>query len=174
MGAVPRLLALAALLGTLAVCTPNSGGSDFGVTRVSKPLPELAGETLQGGSFGPSDHAGKILVVNFWATWCIPCRAEQPALQAVHARYGDRVAFLGVDERDDREEALDWIGDFGVTYPSLFDPSGSYADDFGFLGLPDTYVVDASGTIRFVILGATNETELVGLLEELLAEPSPT
>jgi DsbE subfamily thiol:disulfide oxidoreductase len=159
------------LLG--GACT-RSSGPELGLASVDRPFPALHGTTVEGGSVDAADLAGKVAVVNFWATWCGPCREEQPALQRTYEAYHDRgVAFVGVNARDDTAAARAWIREFGVTYPSIEDQAGAWADDFGFVGLPDTYVVDRTGTIRYQITGATNQQQLSGVLDELLAAPSP-
>ena len=113
-----------------------------------------------------------MLVVNVWATWCEPCRREQPALQRVQADYETRgVEFVGVNYRDDRAAAERWVEGFEVTYPSLYDPDGRTAASLGFPFLPDTYVVDAGGTMRYAVYGETSAEELSGLIDEVLAEP---
>ena len=81
---------------------------------------------------------------------------------------GRGVEFVGVDYRDDRAAAERWIEDFGVSYPSLYDPDGRTAATLGFPFLPDTYLVDASGTMRYAIYGETSAEELSGLIDELL------
>lgn len=135
----------------------------------SRALPALAGEAVVGPDVDARDFLGSVLVVNVWATWCDPCRREQPALQSVYERYqGQGVEFLGIDYRDNREGAIAWIEDFGVTYPSLFDPDGRTAALLAFPFVPDTYVVDAGGTIRHTIFGETSEEELSGLIEKVL------
>jgi len=168
--------ALALLVLLLAACG-GTGSALSGIREVERPLPPLAGETVDGGRLEEADLAGKVVLVNVWATWCGPCRTEQPMLQRLWERYRDRgVAFVGIDWRDDRAAARDWIRAFGVTYPSLWDPSGSWADDLGWIGAPTTYLADRGGTIRYVIEGAigdryaVQEEDLVRLLEELLAE----
>lgn len=113
-------------------------------------LPFLDGD----GKMMLSSLRGSIVVLNFWASWCVPCREEAPDLQATWIDYGDRgVRFIGVDERDDRAAALAFVDEFGITYPSVFDPAGSLADDFAFLGLPSTFVIDAQGMIRYRFTG---------------------
>jgi DsbE subfamily thiol:disulfide oxidoreductase len=167
------MLPVLAFVLIAAACTRSADG--LGLVEVDRPLPDLTGSTLQGGQVGAADYAGTVLVVNVWATWCGPCREEQPALQQVWHDYQSRgVRFLGVNYRDDAAAAAAWIDEFGVTYPSIPDPSGGWADDLGFLGLPDTYVADAGGTIRFLITGATTAEQLSGVLDDLLASSGPS
>jgi cytochrome c biogenesis protein CcmG/thiol:disulfide interchange protein DsbE len=94
-------------------------------------------------------------------------------LEAAWERYRDRgVYFLGVNERDDPAAASAYLEEFGVTYPSVEDPAGTYAGDFGFVGLPDTYVVDRSGTMRSWAFGAVGEEELDRMIAEALGAGS--
>jgi cytochrome c biogenesis protein CcmG/thiol:disulfide interchange protein DsbE len=141
-----------------------------GVAELDEMFPGLVGEAVVGPPVDSAALEWSVLVVNVWATWCEPCRREQPALQQVQASYEDRgVAFVGVDYRDDRAAAERWIEDFGVSYPSLYDPQGRTAATLGFPFLPDTYLVDATGTMRYAVYGETSAAELSGLIEELLA-----
>jgi cytochrome c biogenesis protein CcmG/thiol:disulfide interchange protein DsbE len=173
-----RSLAPALVLVALVACTGGGAESDLGVSTVSKPLPALAGPALHpdGGRIAASDFRGKPLVVNFWATWCGPCRQEQGILQGLWQRYHDRgVMFLGVDQRDDPAAAAAQLRDLGVTYPNLSDLSGAYANDFGFVGLPDTYVVDRSGTIRYQVIGRISDpSQLATLIDHVLAGNADT
>ena len=157
---------LALLLGPAC-----SGGDPItGVAKVDKPLPRLAGKTLEGDRLDASAHAdGSVLVINVWADWCGPCRKEQPQLVRLADRYHDEVRFLGINYQDDRDAARAWVEEFEVPYPSLYDPSGRTAVDLGFPFLPDTYVVDRQGMIRWVVFGASDEKELAGLIDDLLA-----
>jgi thiol-disulfide isomerase/thioredoxin len=141
-----------------------------GVAELDEPFPGLAGEAVVGPPVDTAALEWSVLVVNVWATWCGPCRREQPALQRVQASYEDRgVAFIGVDYRDDRAAAERWIEDFEVSYTSLYDPQGRTAVSLGFPFLPDTYLVDATGTMRYAVYGETSAEELSGLIDELLA-----
>ena len=169
-----RLRILLVVLGLLSFGSAcQASGDDLGLVRVDRPLPPLAGATVQGAEISPADYAGHVTVVNFWATWCGPCRQEQPALQQVWTQYRDRgVEFVGVDYRDDAAAAGAWIDEFGVTYPSVADAPGGWADDFALRGAPTTYIADAAGRIRFLITGAVSPDELSSVLDELLAAPS--
>jgi cytochrome c biogenesis protein CcmG/thiol:disulfide interchange protein DsbE len=141
------------------------------VAEQDQPLPRLAGETLDGAHLDAASYAdGDVLVINVWADWCAPCRREQPQLVRLAERLEGRgVRFLGINYQDDRDAAKAWVREFGVPYPSLFDPSGRSAVDLGFPALPDTYVVDPGGTIRWVVYGETDERELAGLIDDVLA-----
>jgi DsbE subfamily thiol:disulfide oxidoreductase len=113
---------------------------------------------------------GKVLVVNFWASWCGPCRAEQPALSAVARTYRDRgVVFVGVDVQDTRASALAYTREFGVPYPSLFDPSATTATRLPAVALPTTFILDRDGVVAYQLTGKTTVAILRARLEGLLA-----
>jgi cytochrome c biogenesis protein CcmG/thiol:disulfide interchange protein DsbE len=163
------------LLLSAAACTHGSTGANdpLGAKPMSSPAPALSGETLDGSTASLADLLGNVVVVNFWATWCKPCREEQPELEQVHRDYRGRgVSFLGVNERDDSAAARAWVREFHVTYPSIVDEPGSWADDFGLFGYPDTFVVDAGGTIRWAIYGQTSGAQLREILDRVLAPSS--
>jgi thiol-disulfide isomerase/thioredoxin len=156
------------LLAALTACTGDD--SALGVVELDRPLPQLLGETLDGDELDAADYAdGRVLVINVWADWCAPCRLEQPLLVELADRYEDNgVRFLGINYQDDRDLARAWVREFEVPYPSLFDPSGRTAAALDFPALPDTYVVDRQGTIRWVVFGATDGPQLAGLIEDVL------
>ncbi len=165
-------MASCVLLAFLAVLTACQGeDSVFGVAQVGRPMPRLAGETVDGDHLDAASYAdGGVLVINVWADWCAPCRREQPQLVRLADRHEDEgVRFLGINYQDDRDAARAWISEYDVPYPSLFDPFGRSATDLGFPALPGTYVVGPGGTIRWIVYGETNEEELAGLIEDVLA-----
>ncbi len=165
-----RLVAASCLALVLAACASRDDPV-LGVARMEEPLPSLTGETLDGRRIDADEYGdGDVLVINVWADWCDPCRREQPQLVRLAEEYAGRgVRFLGINYQDDRDAARAWVEEFGVPYPSLYDPSGRSAADLGFPALPDTYVVDRGGTIRWVVFGETDERELAGLIEDVLA-----
>lgn len=138
------------------------------VIELSGPMPALEGEWLNGGPLDSGDFSGKAVVVNFWGTWCGPCRKEQPVLQLLSEEYEGRVQFVGIDFRDDQAAAHEWIREFGVTYPSVVD-DGPLSYEFGVPYLPATILVDRTGEMRYMLLGAQEEDDLREYLEELLA-----
>jgi cytochrome c biogenesis protein CcmG/thiol:disulfide interchange protein DsbE len=138
---------------------------------VGEPL-ELPGERL--APVGGVEFDGILVglrgapvVVNVWASWCAPCRTEMPLLERAARRFDGRVAFVGVASRDDRDEALRFLDDIGVTYPNVFDSSGDVRSRLGLRGFPTTYVFDASGTLVRSIVGGVSEQQLAAQLEEL-------
>jgi thiol-disulfide isomerase/thioredoxin len=144
-----------------------------GVAELDEPFPGLEGEAVVGPPIDTGSMDWSVLVVNVWATWCEPCRREQPALLRVQEGYSGRgVEFVGVNYNDDRAAAERWIERFTVPYPSLYDPQGRTAASLGFPFLPDTYLVDADGTTRYAVYGETSAQELSGLIDELLAASS--
>jgi len=167
------VLAAVALALFATACT--GGGSDdgseefLGAKAMHEPAPALAGDTVDGSAVALNDLRGSVVVVNFWATWCDPCRDEQPELVGLAGDYRDRVEFLGVNERDDTAKARAWIDEFDVPYPSIVDEPGAWADDFAFFGLPDTYVIDAEGIIRWAVFGQTDAAQLKELIDGVLA-----
>lgn len=103
---------------------------------------------------------GTPVVVNVWAAWCGPCKAEAPLLHDASLAYGDRVQFLGVDILDSLEGARSFIADHGLTYPSVFDPSGAIRDSLGMIGQPVTVFYDANGHVVTSYEGQLSQTAL--------------
>lgn len=118
------------------------------------------------------DADGKPVVVNVWASWCPPCRREMPALAAAHRRFGDRVAFLGVNHQDTRDLAVELLDETGVIYPSGYDPEGSVALDYGLFGMPTTIFISADGELLERRTGEMTLLELESTIGRLfLGEP---
>lgn len=121
-------------------------------------------------TIGLEDRGGRPAVINFWASWCLPCRREMPALQAAHDEFGDRVTFIGVNHQDNRDDALELVADVGVVYPSGMDPDGGTARDYGLFGMPSTVFVARDGTIAGIRTGELTADELDRAIRELLLE----
>jgi cytochrome c biogenesis protein CcmG/thiol:disulfide interchange protein DsbE len=139
-------------------------------TGERRPAPEFVYPGLrQGETISSSAFEGEVLVVNFWASWCGPCRVEAPALERIRQRYRDAgVEFLGVDFKDDRYAAQAFEDEFGLSYRSAFDPSGSLAHEFGVLAMPSTFVISADGWIEYQFTGIVTESLLRDALEDVL------
>ncbi len=111
---------------------------------------------------------GRPALVNFWASWCGPCRGEMPVLQSGFARFGDRVQFLGVDHQDSRAAAQAFVAAAGVQYRSGFDPDGGVAASYAIRGLPTTVLITGDGRIAATVTGALTTERLERLLGDLL------
>ena len=169
-----RFLAAGLVCTALAACSSGSATGGIGVRSVAQPLPELRGSGLDGKELTSDSYRGHVLVLNIWASWCGPCQREQPDLVKLAHRYAGRgVEFLGVNHEDQEAAARAWVAHYHVPYPSISDPAGRFAAKLGYVGLPDTYVVDPNGTIRFIVgPGATNTAMLSGLIDQVLARSS--
>jgi cytochrome c biogenesis protein CcmG, thiol:disulfide interchange protein DsbE len=123
-----------------------------------------------------SRHRGEVIVVNFWASWCGPCRQEHPALSRVATRYeGDGVRFFGILYNDSPANARRWLREMGgKRYPTLADPSSATAIDYGLYGVPETYVIDPHGEIAFKYIGPVPEATLVDWIERARLAAPPT
>jgi thiol-disulfide isomerase/thioredoxin len=119
-------------------------------------LPRLNGE----GTLTLASFRGRPVVVNFFASWCVPCRKEMPAFEAVSAGLKDRVAFVGVNHLDDRQGALRMVADTGVTYPTGYDPEGRVAATYGLFGMPTTLFVAPDGRLLETYTGELSRDQL--------------
>lgn len=183
------LVAGAGLLGGCGAQTSNAGEkvdvseqgfvSGDGTTTIvpvsdRKPAPELTGPTLSGEQFALSDHRGQVVVLNVWASWCAPCRAEAPTLAAVDRELGDQVLFMGLNTRDSEPAAKAFDERFGVQYDSVIDPDGSrqllFRDTLPPAAIPSTLVIDAEGRVAARAIGEVDRSRLLGLVEPILAE----
>ena len=141
-----------------------------GSARVGQPAPRVELPDLEGPSrqVRLADLRGRPAVVNFWASWCTFCAAEMPAFERVHQRLGQRVAFVGIDQRDHRDAALALANRTGVSYRLAFDPAGRSFDAFGGLGMPTTVLLRADGTVAEVFSGQLDEQTLARKLHDTL------
>ncbi len=190
-GKTPIGVSVLALTGLILVAcgqaqgSAGSGSGDFdfsGPTPFGEVVPvgerstapEFSGELLDGSSFDSASLAGDIVVLNFWGSWCAPCRIETPEFQMVYEEVGaEGVQFLGVDVKDERQLAIAFYADKGVEYPSLFDPRGEVALAFrGFPAnaVPSTILIDRDGRVAAVYTAAVAAEDLRSALSALLAE----
>ncbi|EIV94215.1 TlpA disulfide reductase family protein [Frankia sp. QA3] len=148
----------------------QSAGKDFVAAGNRHEAPKLAGKNLDGAELDVASLRGKIVVVNFWASWCAPCRAETPGLVQL-SKENPTVAFLGVNEKDP-SGAKAFVRDNGVPYPSIVDRLGTLAAGWPVApGLPSTFVLDADGRIAARFTGpVVPEDDLKPVLTRLQAE----
>ena len=132
--------------------------------------PDFTLSTTLGKSVSLSDFRGKPVVLNFWATWCPPCRAEIPHFQDSSVKYGDSAIILGIDQGEPQQIVADFTSSFGVTYPVLLDTDSAVNREYSVRALPTTIFVDADGVVREVYSGIVNRAVLEDRIEKLLAE----
>ena len=133
----------------------------------------VTGELLDGGSYDIAQDRGKVVVVNFWGSWCNPCRAEADDLEKTYQATKDKgVAFIGVNSRDDRDAAQAFERRFGVTFPSVWDPAAKVALTFDVtqVATPSTLILDRQGRIAVAIRQPTILSQLQPLVERVAAE----
>lgn len=140
--------------------------------RAQGEAPDFTLITFDGGEITLSDLTGQVVVINFWASWCPPCRDEAAYLESTWREYKDRdVVFIGIDYVDTDAEALAYIEEFDITYPNGPDLGTRISQAFRIRGVPETFFVAKDGTLRGVKVGPLFPPELEDRLEELLADP---
>lgn len=135
--------------------------------------PDFALETPGGESLALAGLRGRPVVVNFWASWCLPCRSEMPAVQNVYNDYGEAVSILAINTtyQDALPNALDFVAEHGLLFPILLDTGGSVSRLYTVTSLPTTFFIGADGIIREVVIGGPmSETGLRARIESLLEE----
>jgi cytochrome c biogenesis protein CcmG, thiol:disulfide interchange protein DsbE len=158
--AVAVVVALLALLGWKLLQGESEVTAEL--SRGGTPAaPAFALERLDGkGELSLASLRGKVVVLNFWASWCGPCKDEAPLLQQAARRWqGKNVAFVGIDVKDFRGDARNFLERYGVTYPNVYDGKGSLVGRYGVTGYPETYFVDASGKVRYRIAGPVESAQ---------------
>lgn len=140
-----------------------------------QPAPAISGTALDGSTIDIADYLGKVVVLNVWASWCAPCRAEAPGLQAASQELADRgVQFVGLNTRDSSASADGFVKSFGVTYPSIVDQDGRlqlrFGDSLPPQAIPSTVVIDSQGRVAARALGKVSEDSLRGIVEDVMSE----
>ncbi len=140
-----------------------------GITMLNRPAPDFTLTTFKGTTISLEGLSGKPIVINFWASWCPPCRIEAPLLERTWRAYKNRdVVFIGVDVQDREEDALSYIREFDITYPNGPDPTGEISIDYGVSGLPVTFFVSRKGEIVRRWVGAIERSVLISSIEEIM------
>jgi thiol-disulfide isomerase/thioredoxin len=139
-----------------------------------KAAPQFSGTLLDGARFRSAELAGDVAVVNFWGSWCPPCRVESPQFQQVATEVaGDGVRFLGVNVKDDQQLAQAFLRSKGITFPSLYDPRGEVAlafRDYPANAIPSTIVLDREGRVAAVYTAAVRPDDLRSVLARVAEE----
>jgi peroxiredoxin len=157
-----RGLAFLFIAFVLTACAAFSGTSP----EVGAQAPDFALADLNGNVVRLSELRGQPVLINFWATWCGPCREEMPAIQARYNQRGD-FAVLAVDFGESAERVSGFLDEIGVQLPVVLDQDGSIQDLYRIRGYPTTFFLDATGVIRFMHIGQMSEADLDSFLERL-------
>jgi thiol-disulfide isomerase/thioredoxin len=150
---------LAAVLATISSGSDSSPSDpsrsivESGSVSVSSPAPIFSLPDIQGTTAELDDYLGKVVILNFWATWCVPCKEEMPFLDQYGLDHPDSIVILGIAVGDSEEEVRSFLEEMNVSYPILMDKTGVVGSVYHVVGYPTTYFVDAKGIIRGKYIG---------------------
>ena len=160
------VLAIMLLIGLLA----------YGFTRdpryiasplIGRPAPAFTLTLFDGKNVRLQDLRGKVVFLNFWASWCPPCRAEAKDLEANWQSFKDQeIVFLGINIQDTEPNAIEYINEFGITFPNGRDTTGRIAVDYGVWGIPETFFIDTEGRITYKHVGSLGWPTITAKLDE--------
>jgi len=159
------VLAVVGLLG-FGLLSKGSSGLQVGDEPPATTLPRLESR----GEVSLADYRGEWVLVNFWASWCDPCREEAPELETFQrAHGGDDFTVLGIDTQDLSDDGRRFVEEYGLSYPQLHDGDGTAADDWGTTGVPENYLIGPDGKVRLVYRGPITESDLEEEVKPLIA-----
>ncbi len=149
--------------------TGSGAGDGDGGPALGRPAPDFALKTPDGDEIRLSGLRGKAVVLNLWATWCGPCRAEMPDLDRVYHEHRDRgLMVLGVDVQEPAPTVKKFLTELGASYPVVLDSQGAVTAAYAVSGLPSTFFIGREGTLRDLVLGAMTRDQLAGKVAKLL------
>ena len=164
-----QALAVALVAGLLALLIWKVAQGSQNEAKLGKAAPDFTLDRLdRPGALRLSSLRGQVVVVNFWASWCNPCKQEAPALQAASKRWGKRVVVLGVDVNDPRGDARGFMRKYGLTYPVVHDNKNVTSPKYGLTGLPETFFLDRRGRIVSHVIAELKAAELQRGVERAL------
>jgi cytochrome c biogenesis protein CcmG, thiol:disulfide interchange protein DsbE len=164
-----QLAALVVVVAVLALVGLRLRSSSAGPVPLNSPAPDFTVTAYDGQTYHLADLRGKVVVINFWASWCQPCKEEAPDLENTWRHYKDQnVLFLGIGYVDTETEALGYIKQFDVTFPNGPDLGTRISQAYRIRGVPETYFIDPAGRLVFSKIGPTTQAEMMSVIEPLL------
>ncbi len=161
------LVAMIAFFGLLAYGLMTAGDDRVEAGKA----PDFTLTSFDGDTYQLSEMEGQVVVLNFWATWCVSCKDEAEELELAWREFeDDGVMFLGVDYLDQKPLNLEWIENYGITYPNGDDIQGRIYNAYGVQGLPETFIINRDGEIANVFIGAVNREQLTAEILKALGE----
>jgi cytochrome c biogenesis protein CcmG, thiol:disulfide interchange protein DsbE len=175
---VGALVALALVVGIWVFTGRSTDVQGQAMGEVNRPAPTFSLQTLKGDTVDLKAYQGKVVLLNFWGTWCEPCKRELPALQVANERLGDQgLVIIGVNLTDDErlqgrseEDIRTFVAQYNLTYPIALDRNGSVTDAFRVFPLPTSFFIDAQGRIRYVHVGELTLKDVTARFTELQRE----
>ncbi|MFZ5918455.1 MAG: TlpA family protein disulfide reductase [Chloroflexota bacterium] len=165
---VLSIVAVAVLLGLMALALLSPGG---GRPAIGDPAPNFELTLLDGSKLRLSDLEGQVVVLNFWSSWCTPCRQEAPELQKVwETVQGQGAIFLGISYKDAEDASRAFVQELGITYPNGTDLRGRIGNTYGVTGVPETFIIDGSGRLAHFYWGEVQASELSQRLATILGQ----
>lgn len=163
-------LGVLAVIGLLGFGLLSKGNAAI---AVGDPAPDRELPRLDGDGIGSiADYRGRWVLVNLWASWCVPCRQEAPVLERFHRRYRDRgLTVLGIDVQDNSADALDFLRDYPTTYPQLRSVGDERSEAFGSTGVPENFLVDPRGRLALIWRGPVDDRFLRERIVPLIEAP---
>jgi len=168
LGSIVLLIGILAVIGVVGLQLVRQNESQ---PVAGSNAPNFTVTTFDGQEFTLAEQEGNIVIVNFWGSWCAPCRDEAPALQAIHEQYQDQgVIMFGITHIDEEAASLEFMEEFGITYPNAPDPRSVISDRYNIKGVPETFVVGRDGEIveGGAFLMPVSEEQLVEVIEREL------
>lgn len=165
-----------AVIGLLAVLGWRLQDVQVERPEIGSPAPEFGMEFFNGYTWEDrtvadlGDMQGKVVVLNFWASWCVECRYEADFLEQASRMYQDDVIFLGIAYVDVEPESIKYLEEFNITYPNAPDLGTRISRDYEITGVPETFIIDQKGEIVDVVIGPVSEARLIGTLDSLIAD----
>jgi peroxiredoxin len=138
------------------------------LVRVGEPPPDFSTTTPDGEPIALRDHRGSVVALNFWATWCVPCRTEMPALQRASETFtSGELVIVGINAGESPQQVREFLDEYGLTFPIALDQNGSIADLYGVRVFPTTIWIDAQGNVQAEHYGPLTENQIEGYVTEL-------